>query len=147
MAEALGITGSIVSILDLTGKIVRYANDVRGASGEIRDLIRELQQVMEVIGELKDRVKVESMTKGQKAILPRLIVELEKQLDGIGEILGMEYADPSGSSVNGTAPTIAGSAFLRTVTWPLRKEDIAVKIATIGRLETKIMTAFLGSIS
>ena len=145
MAEPFGIAGSIVSILDLIGRIVRYANDVRGAGGEIQDLIRELQQVMEVIRELKHRT--ESMTRGTRAILPRLIAELEKQLDGVGEILGMESADPSGSSINGTAPTIPGSAFLRTVTWPLRKEEIAVKIKAIERLKTGITTALLGSIS
>lgn len=145
MTDFFGISSNIVSILGLIREIVRYTSDVQGASEEIQDLIRELQHVAEVIGDLKD--KVEIMTRGTKTILQQSIAELEEQLNGICEIIGIQSADPTGSSINGTALATANNGLLQSLTWPHRKKEIAVKIAIIERLKTGIHTAFLGSIA
>ena len=54
MADPLSISSSIIAILQLTGTVVGYINDSRGASEDRRKLLTEISSVSGILYLLKD---------------------------------------------------------------------------------------------
>ena len=54
MAEALGITASIITVLDLAKKTVKYLNDVKSAPSERHQLVLEISTIIGCFYMLKD---------------------------------------------------------------------------------------------
>lgn len=54
--EALGAASSIISVLELTGKVCEYIGKVRKAPEDARELIKELNSLSKVLNSLKDFV-------------------------------------------------------------------------------------------
>jgi len=149
MAETLAITSSISSIFELIGSVLSYANDVRRAPEESENLATELKQLQDVLVVLKEKMEQEgncrTMTENTMTLLSRSVVELERLLHRIGEIIGSENSqdssqDASNGKVRSTASTVA-----RNMIWPMKKEEIASKLAAIERCKSNLHTALLGN--
>lgn len=54
MAEAIGVAASIISVLQLSGTIIDYLNDVRSASNGCNKIFVEISSIRGFLYSLKD---------------------------------------------------------------------------------------------
>jgi hypothetical protein len=59
MADPLGITASIIAVLQLTSVVAQYLKDVKGGSGDRLRLREEIRSTVALLEILKDRVEDE----------------------------------------------------------------------------------------
>lgn len=84
--EALGAASSIISVLELTGKVCEYIGKVREAPEDARELTKELNSLSKVLNSLKDFVGKNP----QSAILQALNAPGGPLLDCLSKLDGLE---------------------------------------------------------
>lgn len=132
MAEVLGITASIVSILQLTGIVVKYLSDLSEASKECSRIILEISMVNGYLSSLQSILENPSSKDSWVATsrslslpngpLDQLRAVMEKLAKRLKPACGMKKAT-------------------KAILWPLRKEDVKELLDTIERYKTLFILA------
>lgn len=117
MAEPLGIASSVISILDLSVKIIKYAQAVKGASEDRQKLAGELELLNHVFQQLKSEEPHLSET--TKRALQEPIKNLISLLDELAKKL------QSGQSSSWS--------------WPFKRGEFDEKLADIERYKSSIL--------
>lgn len=141
MADAVGLAASIVSLLDLAGKVIGYLNDVKDGSKDRARLRDEISSTSFLLFMLKDCTSTSSPTtdwlQTTKALTgPKGPLEQFKHcLDTIAEAV-------SGNGVNGhrSQPRAA----IASLIWPFKKGKIDELIASIERQKSLFSLALQG---
>lgn len=59
MADPLSISASIIAVLQMTGTVIQYLNDVKGASDDVRSILIEISNTSGLLYSLRDPVAVD----------------------------------------------------------------------------------------
>ncbi|MCJ1249850.1 hypothetical protein MMC30_007076 [Trapelia coarctata] len=132
MAEILGITASIVSILQLTGTVIKYLNDFSNASKDCSRIILEISMVNGYLFGLqsileKPKSKNSWVATSWPLSVPNGPID---QLQGVMERLSKRLEPVSGMKMA-----------TKAIFWPLRKEDVKDLLDTIKRYKTLFILA------
>ena len=120
MEVGLGIASSVIAIIDFSSKIIDYAQAVKSAETDQQRLIRELQQIKDIVEGLSRRdIKAE---RGKMNPLVQSIQELEQLLNGVAEKL----------------PTNVNAMGSRLV-WPFKQNEIDATLEVIERYKLSIL--------
>lgn len=124
MADPLSISASIIAILELTGTVVQYVNDVKDASAErlrIRDQISSTSFLLYMLKDLIQQAHSSEpwLSRVQSLGVPKGPLE---QFKSALEQLALRLAPPKGLKGIGKA-----------LTWPFQREEIKEILITIER--------------
>jgi hypothetical protein len=59
MADPLSISGSIIAVLRMTGTVIQYLNNVKGASDDVRSILIEISNTSGLLYSLRDLVAID----------------------------------------------------------------------------------------
>lgn len=132
MAELVGIVGSIVAVLQLTGTIVKYVNDVRDCSTDCDRLLSELGGAASSLQSFQGLLENPNLAhiwlaSSRSLALPGGPLEqyrlaLEKLATDLKPVTGWKKAG-------------------RSVVWPFRKKEMADVLRVIERQKTLFVLA------
>lgn len=120
MAEALGITSSIIAIIDFSAKIIDYAQAVKGANAAQQKLIRELQLLKIIVEQLWQR----DIEAGGGGVDP--LIQATKELEDLLQELASHL--PANANAMGSR-----------LVWPFKQKDIEATFGAIERYKTCIL--------
>jgi hypothetical protein len=124
MADPLGVTASIVAVLDLAVKVTQYVNDVRGGSEDRLKLRDELRNTIYLLEILKDRTEDIDL-KDTWAASIRSLGSPNGPLD--------QFRTTPESLVEKLAPPGKSKQTLQTLKWPFDKGHVVGLLNAIER--------------
>lgn len=139
MAEAFGIVGSSIAVLQLTTKLVslgyEYISGLKDAPREIRQLINELHSLSQILFNLQDFIRnradiqqeILGMLDGQNGLLSECLMELKR----IQLKIEPKIDQSSGSRM----------AVKTHLMWLMNEKDIIKHISQIERYKTSLSLA------
>lgn len=121
MAEPIGIAGSIVAVLQLSDKVVRYLGDIKDSSKDRQRLLIEIHSVTGLLYMLKER-------------LERAGSETLSMIHSLNAPEGpvTQFRQALEELVPKLLPAEGWRKVGETLSWPFKKEEI---IAILGRIE------------
>jgi hypothetical protein len=137
MAEVIGMTASIATLLELSGKILAYLRDVKGSEKDCNRLklgVRSTQGILETLNETVEDAKAESQEKWSATI--RNLNKDEGPLKQIDEALRtLDHILQKASSPTGLRRI--GNKFR----WPFKKEEVEKWLEAIERQKSFLLLA------
>jgi hypothetical protein len=124
MADPLSTSASIIAVLQLSGTIIQYLNDVKGASEDRYRLLNEVASISGLLYFLKDRATQSQYGDSWSMTLASLNTPQGplEQFKSALERLALKLAPVEGWRRAGKA-----------LAWPFRKEEIKEILSTIER--------------
>lgn len=126
--DPLGAAGSIVSLLQLAGTVIKYLNGLKDASEDIKCLVVGLCTVRGLLLTMKDLVTEDSILHGSLQEQDGIFSQIEASLQLLASKLG-------GSS---TSTTLQIGTRIR---WPLRKDEVKDILSAIERQKSLLSLA------
>ena len=144
MAEVLGLTASIIAVLQMTSSVISVCYDyqaaVKGAPWELSQIKMELESLRNILHELEPRAKqaelAESISGASTQALSLLCGPLQQCLQVIKE-LETQLKTPSWS--DGYGPK--RKALIQALRWPLKESDTRKALENIGRFKATLSLA------
>ena len=136
--DPLSVSASIIALLQMTSKVIKYINDVKGFSSERKGFIIELNGINIVLIQLQSSA------------------EEAEQAAELGEVDGWSDSLKSLNRPDGPlklleqtlrtlqtrlAPTQGVKSVKKALTWPFQKDEAKELIATIERQKTLLNMA------
>jgi hypothetical protein len=132
MADPLSITASIVAVLQLTGVVVKYLNDVKDAPKDQHSILVEISSIHGLLFSLNDLVsRAESGEKWLATV--RLLNVPGGPLERFK--LALEQLKKK------LAPAAGLSGVAKALSWPFQKGEVKGVLTTIGRLKQLFILA------
>jgi hypothetical protein len=132
MAEVLGVVGSIIGILQLTGTVVNYLSDVQDASKDCSKILIEISSVNGFLFSLKDLVVRaelgETWLDTARSLgvpngpLAQFKLALERLATHLKPVVGLKKAG-------------------KALVWPFKKGEVMDILSTIERQKTLFILA------
>ena len=132
MAEVLGITASVIAILQISASVVSVLNDVKNASRDSTRILVEISGVQGILSTLRDLVASAESTEtwlstmrsldGPNGPLTQFRVALEQLAADLKPLIGLKKAG-------------------RALIWPFKKKDVAQILGSIERQKTLFILA------
>ena len=124
MADPLSISASIIAVLQLSGTVIQYLNNVKGASEDRQRLLNEVTSISGLLYFLKDRATQSQYGGSWSMTLASLNTPKGplEQFKSALERLTLKLAPVEGWRKAGKA-----------LTWPFQKEEIKEILSTIER--------------
>ncbi|RYP20071.1 hypothetical protein DL765_002997 [Monosporascus sp. GIB2] len=137
MAEAVGLTASIVTILDLSGKILAYLRDVKDGPKDCNRLKLEVRSTEGILKTLKETVEdAEAEPQEKWSTTIRTLNKDEGPLKQLEEVL---------HTLNNILEKTASATGLRRIhskfLWPFKKEDTKKWLDDIERQKSFLLLA------
>lgn len=127
--DPLSISASIVALLQLSGTVVQYVHDVKGASEDRRRLLVEIKAVENLLFTLDDTVKASQLKGEFKGIVKMLIIP-NGPLDLFREALERLKS------------RLAGAGKVRkALKWPFDKAEVSDLLSTLEGLKSSFTLA------
>ena len=129
MAEVIGLVGSIISILDLSAKIVKYVHGIKDGASDRAQLLKEIVNTRGYLHSLQDHVEMSDPDDPwTNAVLglnkPGGPLELYKiSLERVAKKLNIEASQGSSS----------GRSFVRALYWPFQAGEVASILSILER--------------
>ncbi|KAH7156643.1 hypothetical protein EDB81DRAFT_867642 [Dactylonectria macrodidyma] len=130
MGDPLSITASIVAVLQLTGTVVTYLNDVKEASKDRNQILLEISNTRGLLLSLKDLAERPSFDHTWDTALSKLAIpngplgQFKSALDQLARKM---------------APVTRTRTVGRALCWPFQKREVEETLQTIERLKSLIM--------
>ena len=134
---AIGLAGSIITLMDAAMKVIGIMNDIKGATKEQTMLVREVTSLLPFLSSIKTRVELANETDplfarvlvlgapdGAIALLDRAIQDLSQHLD---KLYGRNKVS-------------------RSLGWVLKKEECSSILVRIERSKSLIIAELQGDI-
>lgn len=124
MTDPLSISASIIAVLQLSGTVIEYLNDVKGASEDRYRLLNEVTSISGLLYFLKDRATQSQYGDSWSTTLASLNTPKGplEQFKSALERLTLKLAPVEGWRKGGKA-----------LAWPFRKEEIKEILSAIER--------------
>lgn len=132
MGDPLSITASIIAVLQLTGVVVKYLNDINDGSKDRHSILVEISSINGLLFSLKDLACRAESGETWLATVRLLNVSggplerFESSLKQLKEKL---------------APGAGLSGVARALSWPFQRGEIKGILATVGRLKQLFILA------
>jgi hypothetical protein len=127
MADPLGVTASIIAILQLSGTVIGYLKDVKDASKDCYNILVEIGSTSSLLYVLNDLI-TKGDTQGSYLAVVRSLAVPHGPLDQFRSAL--ERLSDKIRPANGFAKAA------RVLTWPLKKDEVKELLSTIERLKS-----------
>ncbi|KAL8870061.1 MAG: hypothetical protein Q9174_003805 [Haloplaca sp. 1 TL-2023] len=132
MAEAVGVTASFVTIIELAVKATTYLREVKHGSEDRLKLRDEVHSTQYLLEKLKDRVD-DSLTYKKEFASIRDLTLLGGPLDQLSIALN--------ELIDKIAPKDGAAGRKRSLLWPFKKEDVKTLLSTIERQKSIFIAA------
>ena len=133
MADPLSLTASIIAVIDLTSKVVKYLNDVKNASKERAKCAIEAAYLQSLLLNLRFRIEEESSSELWLTTVKSLSSEngpLDEYKQALKEL--ERKLEPEDNALKRAATALA---------WKFSKEEIENILSKMERLKSLIQIA------
>ena len=145
MAEALGIAASILTVIDITNRVLsfcrNYAAAAKGAPWELSKLTTELKSLSRTLDSIKELHSSHGID--AEGPLAEAVIAycregglITKELKGLEKKLGVPNWIEQGSR---------GAAFLQALKWPLKEKEVKKILDSIERWKSSLDLALTAS--
>lgn len=143
MAEALGVVGSVIAIVQISDQILsacyQYYNTAKDADSDIRNVISGVSSLKCIMEQLRILLKTYEKTARipHSTFLDEAICLCEEALEKLGTKLGMEF----GTNVRNKRVVVS---FTKKLQWPWKKRDVDKILNVIETHQKTFITALSG---
>ncbi|KAF8873632.1 hypothetical protein BD779DRAFT_1705938 [Infundibulicybe gibba] len=145
----MDVFGTIVSTIELVGKLVGYLQAVKGAKDDRQKLLLEVSALGTLLDVLRGRLRpsADDNSDSISDMLVKAGIEhpLRMCLEALGPIV-RKLESPIPDANVGTSHPTKISEKIRDLKWPFQKTDIKEALNSIERLKTLILLAFQTSL-
>jgi hypothetical protein len=137
MADPLSTTASIIALLDLSGKVLKYLRNVKDSPKDCNRLIVEISSTRGILDTLSETVKdAETAPQDAWSATIRSLDKNEGPLKQLGEALTSLH-----SGLYKAASAKGLTKVAKRLLWPFKKEDAEKLVKTIDRQKLLLMLA------
>ena len=122
MAEILGITSSIIAVLELTKKCITYLKDVADGPDQLQQILNEMLLFKGILLQLADA----EMNPAIEDLLKVSLADFTNRLT-----IFISKLEPAGGKVS----------FRKTIIWPFKKAECKELLESVERYKTCFLVA------
>lgn len=127
MADPLGVSASIIALLQLSGTVIGYLKDVKDASKDCTNILLEISSTSSLLHALND-LFTRNETLGSQIAAARSLAVPNGPLDQFKSVLERLSEKIS--------PVVGFKKATRALTWSFKKDEVKELLSTIERLKS-----------